>query len=474
MNLNLFLLTVRARWVLFALAFATTVTAAAIFTFMMPKSYRSTVSLLIDAKDEQSLNSALRPMVNSQDMVSYLQTQTDVINSEKVARKVVRELKLADDPELVAAFHKRADSINGSTVEDWVVESLHEGLEVQTSQSSVIQISFAGPDPRRAAQIANAFADAYIRTTLELRVEPTREAAAWFDEQLKSLRVNLQEAQAKLTDYHRSRGIVSADEHYDVESTRLGTLADQVSRAQELASNWRSREERARSSLSQSGSTEKLPDILENPFIQKLKEDLSQGESRLQQLSTQVGVNHPQYQRQISENDGMRVRLREEMEKVVAGIASSANQSRQREEELKRAMAAQRTRILDLKEDRNELTVLKRNAESAERAYDTAMQRFVSNQVESRANQTNVSILNEASPPRRHFRPRITLNLAVSLVVGAILGMAAVLLAELFDRRVRSRRDLELDVPLLAVINVWQLPGKRERGRRALPRAQPV
>ena len=458
MNFNLFVLTVRARWLLFAVAFSITVVAAVTFTLMLPKSYKATASLLVDAKDEQSMNSALRPLVNSQELVSYLQTQTDVISSEKVARKVIEELALARDPLTIAAYNEMPPGRAG-TIEDWLVESLHQGLEVQTAQSSVIQITFTGADPVLSAAIANAFAKAYIGTMLELRVEPTREAAVWFDEQLKSLRVNLQEAQAKLTDYHRSRGIVSADEHYDVEHTRLDSLSDQVSKAQEVASNWKSREVQARASLSQKGLTEKLPDVLDNSYIQKLKEDLSQGESRLQQMSTQVGVNHPQYQRQNSENEGMRMRLREEMEKLVASITSTANQARAREEELRRAMAAQRSRILDLKEDRNELTVLRRNAESAERAYDTAMQRFVASQVESRANQTNVSILNEAAPPRRHFRPRTTLNLLVSLVVGAILGTASVLLAELFDRRVRSRRDLELDVPLLAVLNAWQLPG---------------
>src|SRR6266705_2643272 len=65
----------------------------------------------------------------------------------------------------------------------------------ETSQSNVIQVSFSAADPRRSAAIANAFAKAYVNTMLELRVEPTREAAAWFDEQLKGLRANLEDAQ---------------------------------------------------------------------------------------------------------------------------------------------------------------------------------------------------------------------------------------------------------------------------------------
>ena len=469
MDINLFLLTLRARWRLFALAIVLTVAAATAVTLALPRSYKSTASLLVDAKDEQSLNSAMRPMMMPQEMVSYLQTQTDILTSEKVARAVIAELKLAEDPATIDEFSKNA-AARGGAMEDWLVESLHQGLDVQTSQSSVIQVTFSGPDAGQAATIANAFAKAYIQTTLELRVEPTREAAAWFDEQLKSLRINLEDAQAKLTDYHRRHGIVSADEHYDLESTRLGMLADQASRAQEQSAGWRSREQQAREALSLGDSTERLPEVLENPFIQKLKEELARGEARLSQLATQYGENHPQYRQQVSENEGMRTRLRAEMGKVVAAIGNSASQSRQRAEDLRRALAEQRSRVLDLKGDRNELTVLRRNAESAERAYDTAMQRFVASQVDSRASQTNVSILNEARPPRKPFRPRRTLNVAVSFVVGAILGVAAVLLAEMFDRRVRSRRDLELDAPLLAVLHVWQLPAEKPDRKRAARR----
>ena len=99
------------------------------------------------------------------------------------------------------------------------------------------------------------------------------------------------------------------------------------------------------------------------------------------------------------------------------------------------------------------MTVLRRNVESAERAYDLAMQRSVSSQVDSRVNQTSVLVLNPAAVPRKHSRPKIFLNIALAGVVGTILGIVMVMLLELRDRRVRSRSDLELEVPLLAVLN---------------------
>ena len=464
-----FLLALRARFGVFAIVLVATVLTATVASLLLPKSYRATVSLLVDAKNEQSLSNVL-PLVLPQERPSYLQTQMEIMTSKRVARKVVQDLKLAENPLARAAFEAGGQG----SIEDWLVEVLLKGLKVETSQSSIINATFSSSDPRFSARVADAFAKAYIDTMLELRVEPTRQAAAWYDEQLKSLRANLEDAQAKLTDYLQREGITSTDERFDVDNTRLGTLSEQVVRAQEQTFQWNAREQQARDVLKHGGSLDRLPDVLDNPFIQRLKTDLNQGEAKLQELATQYGSNYPQYQRQLSENRSLRARLDAEMKKIAAGIASSARLSRQREVDLTKAMATQRARLLELKENRNEFTVLRRNVESAEKAYDTAMQRHVVSQVESRASQTNVTVLNAAVVPGKPSQPKIALNIALSVVVGTMLGIALVMLMEMFDRRVRTRSDLDSDVPLLAVLNTWQPAQGRLLGRpsgtaRALP-----
>src|SRR5256885_10498992 len=132
-------------------------------------------------------------------------------------------------------------------------------------------------------------------------------------------------------------------------------------------------------------------------------------------------------------------------------------------------MAANRARLLELKEHRNELTVLTRDAESAQRTYEAAMQRSVISQVEGRASQTNVALLNPAVAPREPSLPKITLNIALSVVVGTMLAMGMAILMELLDRRVRAPSDLDLDhgqnVPLLAVLNARLRAGNPLLGR---------
>jgi len=473
MTLQQFLRALRARFGVFLLVLAATLLAAAGTSLMLPKTYKAAVSLLMDARNEQSLSSAQRPLILPQERLAFLETQKDIISSKKVARKVVQNLKLAEEPAVREILRDEAQG--AAPLEDRVVDAVLKKLKVETSQSNVIRVSYASPDAAAAARIANAFAGAYIGTLLELHVEPAREAAAWFDDQLKRLRVALEQAQARLTENYQQRGIVSADERLDVESTRLQALSDESVRAQERSSQWDSREQQARNAVRQGASPDRLPDVLDNPFIQRLKGELLLGETRLRQMATQYGRNHPEFQRQVSENQGLREKLDAEMAKVVASVGSSARQSRDREASLAQAMEAQRKRLLGLKQSRNELTVLRRNVESAERAYDVALQRSVASQVDSRVNQTSVTVLSPAVAPNRPASPRMDLNLALAAVVGVMLGIGIVLLLEVSDRRVRSQDDLQnaWDVPLLGELKPWKpahrLLGQSGSDTRALP-----
>lgn len=472
MNIAVFFAALRARIGLFGLVLGATVVTALIVSLLLPKSYRATASVVVDTEQEQSLNNALTP---ARDRISYIQTQADILASERVARKVVRDLRLAEDPALRADFEKQADG--HGTIDGWLVSGLLQKLEVDSSQSNVIRVSFSSRSARTAAAMANGFALAYVATVLDLRVEPMRSAATWFDEQLKTLRANLETAQKKLADYHRQHGIVSADERYDVEFSRMGELSSQLAHTQDQRLDLETRARQARDFLARGGSPDQLPDVQANPQVQTLQIEVRQGDAKLRELATQYGVKHPTYQRQLAENRSRRATLNHLMGSIIAGYDNAGRQSRLHEDELSSALSAQRTHLLGLKEGRNELEVLMRNVEAAQKTYEAASQRFVVSQVESRANQANVALLSAAAVPSIAHFPKLGLNLALALVVGTALGVGAVVFLELNDRRIRSLMELDRDfgVPVLGVIHAWhpgvaQLPSVRRGIAGLLPK----
>ena len=73
----------------------------------------------------------------------------------------------------------------------------------------VIQINFRSYNPERAAQIANAVADAYIVDQLEAKYQATRRASAWLQDRIKELRDQVSTAERAVVDFKTKNNIVS-------------------------------------------------------------------------------------------------------------------------------------------------------------------------------------------------------------------------------------------------------------------------
>lgn len=466
MNFHQFLLALKGRiWVFLAILGATVAAALAV-TILLPKTYEATVSVLVDNRDEQSLNLNAVP---ARQQLGYMQTQVDIIQSQRTARKVVQDLHLAEGEAIHAAWVKAGSPGN---IEDWVAQGVLVTLKVEVSQSSVIGITYSANNAKFATAVANAFAKAYMEVTLNLRVEPTKEAAVWFDEQLKDLRQSFEDSQMKLAAFQRQKGILATDERVDVETSRLAELSSQSLRATESSYDSAARLGQADGRT----ATEFLPEVLANPLVTTLKTEMLRAESKLQELSTRLGPNHPQYQQQASEVQALRDRYNTEMRTVIGGVRSATAQNRSREAALKADLAAQRKRVENLRDARNEAAVLQQDVDTSKKAYEAALARKMVNKVESGARQTNVTVLNAAIEPTLPKRPRVPLNLALGFFVGTLLGLAAVFLLEILDRRVRSDPDLDavmlgMDVPLLGSIQTWH--PSRLLGGDATPKALP-
>jgi chain length determinant protein EpsF len=480
MDFSQYLLALKARKKAFVLVLALTVITAVVVALLIPKRYDATATVLIDSRDEQTMSPV---RMSPRDRTGYIFTQVDLIKSGKVANKVVRDLKLAQEPGVRDDWERETGGVG--TVEDWVASDLLEKLKVDTGASNILIIKYSSRDPKKAVAVANAFAKAYLDISLAMRTEPAREAAEWFDQQVKALRTEVNQAQTRLSSYQKERGVVGADERMDIEYTRLTDISTQLNTAKNATYDAQVRHKQAQEALALSGGTSalavgELPEVLNNGYITTVKAALQAAEARLEEQSQVLGQNHPQYQRTALEVQTLKERLSAESKKVIASLGNAAAQSRKREEELANALAAQQDRIMKLKDARIEMAVLSRDLDSAQRAYDGALQRYVATKVESRARQTNLALVTPAIEPHSPSVPKVGLISGLSVLIGLLLAGGVVYLLEMLDRRVRSRGDLEhkLAVPSLGGISKWQPAGGRllpspnfsgARAARALP-----
>lgn len=256
------------------------------------------------------------------------------------------------------------------------------------------------------------------------------------------MREKVDEAQQRLTTYQTENNLVEFEERLDVESRRMSDIAAQIVAAQSISFD--------ASSRARGGDA--LPDVQNNPVVQGLRVQLSQGETRLAELANRLGINHPDYQRALSEVESLRSKLISETRAASRGVGASATAAQRRVADMEAAFAVQKNKVLELKEKREQANLLARELDNAQRIYDTALQRQSVTTMESQSTQTDITILNPATIPLRPSKPNVWLNVLVATFLGTLLGIGIGLGTELTNRRLRTHYDFGdvLGIPLLA------------------------
>lgn len=450
MTFGQFLAILRARWWVVLLVLGLTVGTTLAISLLLPKQYKASASVVLDFKPDP-LSAAI---YGGMAPPALMATQVDIIKSDRVAQRVVRNLKLNENPQIRQQWQEETQG-QGS-IEVWLGTLFQRNMDVEPSrESSVITVSYKAADPRFASGLANAFVQAYVDTALELRVDPARQYSTFFEGRAKEARDALERAQNRLSSYQKDNGIIATDERLDVENTRLNELSSQLTLLQALAAESSSRQTQA-----QGGQGERLQEVLNNPIVGQLKADLNRAEARLQELSTRYGDSHPMVQEAKASSQELRTRLDAETRRVTSGVTVSNSINRQREAEIRASLESQRAKVLRMKAVRDEGLVLLRDVENAQKAYDVVQQRFTQTNLESQTTQSNVNVLTQATPPIKPSSPRIVLNVVLAFIGGMLLAIGAAMALELRDRRVRNIDDVATTLGL-PVIGALPKPGSK-------------
>ena len=143
------------------------------------------------------------------------------------------------------------------------------------------------------------------------------------------------------------------------------------------------------------------------------------------------------------------------MSRVVRGTSNVNSNVGKKVAELQSLVEGQKKAVLALRSQRDEASVLLRDVDTAQRAYDAVAQRLSQLAIEVKAEQTPARVLSAAVEPLAPSKPNIVKNTLVGLILGMLGGVGLAFLLEYIDRRVRSADDLVAysDVPVLGVMS---------------------
>ncbi len=428
-----------------------TVAAAFVASLLISKKYSSSTTLVVEFPSNDPISGGAANMPGT--VAGYLATQVDLIKSDRVVHRVMQDLLRTPDAlmaEWGATGGNLADPRAKEAMEGWLATKLRREMTVQASRdSSFLTITYESKDPNLTHQAANAFAKAYLAAMLELKTEPAKNYSALFGDQLKQNRQDLEEAQSKLSKFQQQSGIIATDEREDVENRRLQELSTQLVQVQNEMADSSSRNLTARRA-----NPDSMPEVISNLLIQTMKSEVNRVEARYNDESSRFGPNHPQLLATQAELSSLRSRLNGEINRIVASISAGNDINTQREARLRSALDNPRQWVLTLRQQRDQMALLQRDVDAAQKAYDSLASRLTQTNLESAARLSNASIASAAEFPTDPSRPKMGLNLALGVFFGLLLGVLAAVMSEGTQRPLRTSDDLleAAGVPVLAVL----------------------
>jgi len=404
----------------------------------------------------QEVNQGFSPI----QIFDFLGTQVEVIKSRSLAERVVDELDLASRNDFLGEDLEE-DRAPGLSDEQWAEQkkqlaasTLVANIVAEVpSNNWVIAIGYRSANPLLAAEIANAYADAFVATGSRNSIENNEYALEYLKGQIEETRQRLAEAEQVANAYARNSGIIvetAGDEEGSAPSTlTAANLSSINARAAEARAARIEAEQRWRAI--QNLPAAELPEVQANPVLQGLVSERTAKLAQLADLRQRYNDDFPQIQNLLAQ---VRV-LDTQIERSSADIKSSARSQFLVAQSQERALQAELAALTDsrlVEQDQQvELSVLDREAQALRDQLRSLLDRY--NQVNSAANVDpgTVTKIDSAMVPNSPFAPSIPRNMGLALVLGIALAAGLAVLRETVDDRIRSLDDVEekIGLPLL-------------------------
>ena len=440
-------------------------------------SFTAQAQLLIDARRVQVFQQ--QPLLGDMPIdAAQVESQAELLKSENVAAAVIKSLHLTEDPEFVGSgagflgalisevgsvFSPAGSDKSASDFETFrsAVATFQRRLQIKrVGLSYVIQISFTAYDPERAAQIANAVADAYITDQLEAKYQATRRASAWLQDRIKELRDQVSVAERAVVDFKTQNNIVSTGgtgtDKRLLGEQQVAELTSQLVIARAASAEAKARLDRINSLLQTDSPafSATVADVLKSEIVSKLRTQYLEYAAREADWSARYGRDHLAVVNIRNQMRELRNSIFEELKRLGETYKSDYAIAKQREVGVQKelAQAVEQSQATDVKSVT--LRELQSTAQTYKTIYDNFLQRYMEAVQQQSFPITEARVISSASRPLEKSHPRTFLTLAFACFGGLLLGIGIGLFRDLSDRVFRTADQVEsqLQADCLALV----------------------
>jgi succinoglycan biosynthesis transport protein ExoP len=443
--------------------------------------YTATTDLFIDSqKNKNDVASTIAELTFD---TGAIDSQVEVLKSEKIALAVIAAMHLTADPEFIgirgtligqawgvlrSAFdfrswfvsREKADPEKEYDLERSAADQLKDNLEVhRVARTYVLALDYTSPNSAKAAAIANAFAEAYLTEQLDAKYDATRRASGWLQARMGELKEKSLAADFAIQKFKADKGLITADGKL-VTDQQLTELNTQLAQAHSETAKAESRYAQI-TQLVNSGQTDgAVPDSLANPVINDLRQKFLNASKTEAELAIKLGSSHLAVVNLRNQMAEYRRQIFEELKRIAQSYQSDAEVARVNEKALNTSMTGLVGANAVTNQTLVELRELERESETYRSLYQNFLQRYQESVQQQSFPITEARVITAATTPRSPSFPKRGLIMTLSLFMGLLCGAGIGALREHRDRvfRVASQVRDELGLEFLGMLPAVRHP----------------
>jgi capsular exopolysaccharide synthesis family protein len=445
---------VRKRWRLAGLSAAIVFGVIALVVLWMRPEYEPTTRLEIDPPGSEMFSMQAGPSSGGE--MQYLETQAQNLQTDDLAMAVIQKLGLDRNPDFVPTRIARSvpdDALRRTAAENATLSTFRSRRKVvHDPNSHIITVSVSAHDPVLAANVTNALAEMFVDRTLRMKHDEITKSRTWLQSQLEDVRAKVEQSNRELADFQKQTGVIDVDEGRNTFGELMADLDKQESQLQSERIQLQSYIEKARK-----GETEALPQIRDNPVIQKLTQTLAELRSQLSQDLVIYGVNHPNTKKLQSQVDQLEKELANQRKAALDQLKITYDVDRARE----KLMAGQKEQASKTIGRMAEYNALKKQAQAQAALYNSLLEKVETAGIASASQSSNIRIVDSARVLDRPTRPNHMHGLALGLFAGLFAGIVLAFAREHIDRPLRTPQDVRecTGIPSVSVIPQFSTSG---------------
>ncbi|VXD00908.1 GumC family protein [Sphingomonas sp. 8AM] len=444
--------------------------AGLVVTLLMTPKYTATAQVEISRESSKITDFQGVERETSIADQEFYQTQYGLLRSRSLAERVAVELRLVDDPAFFTMYGVNQDKpafemTNGRYPASGRVdrqriagEVLLKNLRVDpTRLSRLVEIMFTSPDAVLSAKVANRWAQSFIETNLERKVQATSYGREALQRQLAQLKDRLDQSQRQLVAYAAQERIINlptASADGGRTTSERSIIADELASLNTALSQATADRIQAQARSDQSGRSGATTEALRNVAINNLRQRRAELSAEYQRMMVQFEPAYPAAKAIKTQLDQIDQSIAREERRVSSSLEADYREAVARENALQRRVEQLKSDYLDQRRRSIQYNIYQGEVDTNRVLYDGLLQRFKEIGVAGGVGVNNISIVDPADVPQRPSSPRLMINLVASLLMGLVIGGLLTFALEQVDEAIADPAEVErrLGLPLLGSV----------------------